>query len=44
MEDFIGAWLLNLLLPAHPDLRLPAHKELVIFVRKIFIGSNIQLG
>ena len=43
-EDFIGAWLLNLLLPAYPDLRVPARKVLAIFVRRTFIGSNIQLG
>ena len=43
MEDFIWAYL-NLLSPANPDLRLPAHNALVICVRKIFTGSNIQLG
>ena len=43
MEDFIRAYL-NLLLPANPDLCLPAHNAFIISVRKIFTGSNIQLG
>ena len=35
MEDFIWAYL-NVLLPANPNLRLPAHNALVICVRKTF--------